>query len=191
MGYFGENTGINFSSVILSDAQLQGLIEQLLNSVNSVLRQELPSIVLTTGVVTGLLSYAVADWVRVRRGDNPAIPFEKPANWRLTANLIIYPRAGALVCLGLNSLNVNGADAAYVSMVSLSQLFFSVQAVGALERRMKASGMPPGKRTALIVLALVIGMRLMPLLGMYSALFGSQGLITKQIKKRMDGKGDE
>jgi hypothetical protein len=56
---------------------------------------------------------------------------------------------------------------------------------------MKAAGVTPGRRAALVVAAMVIGNRIMPFLGMYSALFGSEGLVSKQIRKRMDGKGDE
>jgi len=190
LGFFGDNTGINFSSAILTDAQLTSLIDQLLYTINAGLKQSLPAFVLCSGATTGALSYAGAAWVRMRRGDE-GIPFVKPEGWRLNANLIIGPPALALACLGFGWLGLQGTDAAYVAMVSLSQLLFTVQAVGALERRMKTAGVAPGRRAALNVVALVIGYRLMPLVGMYSALFGSQGLVSKQIRKRMDGKGDE
>ncbi len=190
LGFFGDNTGINFSSAILTDAQLTSLIDQLMYTINSGLKQSLPAFVLCSGATTGALSYAGAAWVRIRRGDE-GIPFAKPEGWRLNANLIIGPPVLALACLGFGWLGLQGADAAYVAMVSLSQLLFTVQAVGALERRMKAAGVAPGRRAALTIAALVIGYRLMPLVGMYSALFGSQGLVSKQIRKRMDGKGDE
>jgi hypothetical protein len=191
LGFFGDNTGINFSKAILTDAQLKSLIDQLFYEINAGLKQSLPAYVLATGTVTGALSYVGAAWVRVRSGNNPDIPFVKPDGWRLNADLIIGPPVLALVCLGLGWLGLDGADAAYVALINLAQLLFTVQAVGALERRMKTAGVAPGQRTALAVVALVIGYRLMPLLGMYSALFGSQGLISKQIRKRMDGKGDE
>lgn len=191
IGMFGDSTGIDFSKAILTDAQLQSLVDQIIHSINSGLKLSLPAYVLTSGAATGALSYLTAAWTRVRRGDDPAIPFVKPEDWRLKADLIIGPPALALVCLGFNQMGISGADAAYVALVNLAQLLFSVQAVGAIVRRLKAGGVTPGKRTALVVLALVIGQRLMPLVGIYSALFGSQGLISKQIRKRMDGKGDE
>ncbi len=191
MGFFGDSTGIDFSKAILTDAQLKDRIDQILYVINTGLKQTLPAYVLATSALTGALSYAGAAWIRVRRGDDPAVPFIKPEGWRLGADLIIGPPALALVCLGLDSLGVAGADAGYVAMLYVAQLLFTVQAVGALERRMKAAGVGPGRRSALIVAAMVIGYRIMPFLGMYSALFGSEGLISKQIRKRMDGKGDE
>lgn len=191
MGFFGDSTGIDFSSAILTDAQLKDRIDQLLYMINLGLKQTLPAYVLATSAVTGALSYAGAAWIRVRRGDDPAVPFVKPEGWRLNANLIVGPPALAVVCLGLNWLGVAGADAGYVAMVYVAQLLYTVQAVGALERRMKAAGVAPGRRAALILAAMAIGYRVMPFLGMYSALFGSEGLISKQIRKRMDGKGDE
>ena len=191
MGFFGENTGINFSRAILTDTQLKNLIDQLFYTISEGLKQTMPAYVLATSLTTGASSYAVAAWIRTRRHDDPAVPFVKPEGWRLNANLIIGPPALAVVCLGLSQLGVAGTDAGYVAMVYIAQLLFTAQAVGALERRMKPSGLGPGRRTALIVAAAVIGYRIMPMLGLYSALFGSEGLISKQIRKRMDGKGDE
>lgn len=191
MGFVGQNSGINFSGAILSDTQLKNLIDQMYYVVNEGLKQTLPAYVLATSALTGALSYVGAAWVRVRRGDDPAVPFVKPDGWRLDANLIIGPPALALVCLGLGSLGFDGADAGYVAMIYVAQLLFTVQAVGALERRMKTAGVGPGRRSALIVAAMLIGYRIMPFLGMYSALFGSEGLVSKQIRKRMDGKGDK
>jgi hypothetical protein len=191
LGAFGSNTGINFSNAILTDAQLQSLIDQLLYTINEGLKLSLPAYVLASGAATGAMSYAAAAWVRVRRGDDPAIPFVKPVSWRLSANLIVGPPAMALVCVGLMQFNITGAEAAYLAAITIARLLYTVQAVGVLERRLKMGGMAPGKRTALIVLALVIAQQLMPFVGMYSALFGSQGLISKQIRKRMDGKVDE
>ncbi len=191
MGFFGTSTGINFSNAILTDAQLQNLLAHLIYTINEGLKLTLPAYVLTSGATTGALSYGVAAWVRVRRGDDPAVPFVKPEGWRLTANLIIGPPALALLCLALRQMGVLGAQEAYIAMISLAQLLFSVQAVGVIDRRTKAAGMAPGKRTALIVLALVVAQTLMPFVGMYSALFGSRGLISEKIRKKMDGKGDE
>lgn len=191
LGAFGGNTGINFQTAILTDAQLQSLIDQLLYTINEGLKLSLPAYVLASGAATGAMSYAAAAWVRVRRGDDPAVPFVKPVSWRLNANLIVGPPILALVCVGLMRMNVAGAEAAYLAAITIARLLYTVQAVGVLERRLKTGGMAPGKRTGLIVLALVIAQQLMPFIGMYSALFGSQGLISRKIRKRMDGKGDE
>jgi hypothetical protein len=191
MGLFGSNTGINFSNAILTDAQLQSLISQLIYTINEGLKLSLPAYVLTSGATTGALSYGLAAWVRVRRGDDPAVPFVKPEGWRLSANLIIGPPALALVCLLLGQVGVLGAQEAYIAMISLARLLFSVQAVGVIDRRTKAAGMAPGKRAALIILALVFAQGLMPFVGIYSALFGSQGLISAILRKKMNGKGDE
>lgn len=191
MGMFGTNTGINFSRALLTDAQLDSLISQMLQTINTGLKLSMPAYVLTSGATAGALSYAAAAYVRIRRGDDPPVPFIKPEGWRLTPNLILGPIGLAAVCLLLDKLGVSGADAAYLATMSLARVLFTVQAVGALERRFKASGMPPGRRTLLIAVALVIGQGMMPFIGAYSALVGSQGLITKLIKKRMDGKGEE
>jgi hypothetical protein len=191
MGFFGSNTGINFSNAILTNDQLKSLVDQLFGTINSGLKETLPAYVLTAGATSGGLAYAGAAWIRVRRGDAPSIPFVKPDGWRLNADLIIGPPALAAVCLLLDRLGVSGADAAYVALLSLAELLFTVQGIGVLERRMKPMGMAPGYRTGITVAALIIGYRVMPFLGLYSALFGSEGLISKQIRKRMDGKGDE
>ena len=71
LGAFGSNTGINFASAILTDAQLQSLIDQLLYTISEGLKLSLPAYVLSSGAATGAMSYAAAAWVRVRRGDDP------------------------------------------------------------------------------------------------------------------------
>lgn len=191
MGLFGSNTGINFSKAILTDVQLQTLISHLIYNINEGLKLSLPAFVLTSGATTGALSYGLAAWVRVRRGDDPIVPFVKPEGWRLSANLVIGPPALALVCLILGRMGVLGAQEAYIAMISLARLLFSVQAMGVIDRRTKAAGMTPGKRAALIILAMVFAQALMPFIGIYSALFGSKGLISGILQKKMNGKGDE
>ena len=190
-GAFGANTGINFASGLMTNAQAKDLIEQFFYTVNAGLKLSLPAYVIASGATTGALAYALPAWVRVRRGDEPAVPFVKPGGWRLSANLVIGPPALTLACFLLDRSGVSGADAAYLAMMNLTWLLFTVQALGAIDRRMKAAGVSAGKRAAISIMAVVIGQQLMPFVGVYSALFGSEGLISKQIRKRMDGKGDE
>lgn len=191
MGFFGSNTGFDFSRFFPTVPQLKDLVDQLFNTLNAGLKQTLPAYVLTASATSGALAYAGAAWIRVKRGDAPAIPFVKPDLWRLNADLIIGPPALAVVCLLLDRLGLAGADSAYVALLSLAELLFTVQGIGVLERRMKPMGLSPGYRTGITVAALIIGYRVMPFLGLYSALFGSQGLVSGWIRKRMDGKGDE
>lgn len=190
-GMFGGNTGINFASAILTDAQLESLIAQLLSTINSGLKLMLPSYLISSGAATGALSYTVAAYVRVRRGDDPPMPYKKPETWRLAPDLIIGPPVMAALCVVLSRMNVAGADAAYVALINLTRLLMTVQAVGAFDRRLKASGTAPRRRAALITACVVFGQTLMPFVGAYSALFGSKGLISSKIRKRMDGKGEE
>ncbi len=190
-GAFGANTGIDFARGLMTGAQVKSLVDQFFSTLNSGLKLSLPAYVITSGAATGAASYALSAWVRVRRGDEPLVPFVKPEGWRLGANLVIGPPALTLTCFVLDRAGVPGAESAYLAMLNLTGLLFTVQALGVVDRRLKAVGVSPGRRAAIAVLAVVIGQQLMPFVGAYSALFGAEGLITKKIRKRTDGKGDE
>ena len=83
-------------------------------------------------------------------------------------------------------------------MLELAEVAFVVQALAAIDRRLKARGSTRGRRTAAVVLILLAGVllsglgvfELLMLAGGASALFGSHGAarpIVEKIKKTFGG----
>lgn len=191
-GFFGADTGIDFARA-LDAAQRSDLLNALFGNISLLLKQNMPSTVLTTGIVVGGLSYALCARQLVRSGAEPPVDFVPVGEWRLTPSMIVGLPASTLISLILFNMGVRGADALYVAVLNLMFLAFTVQCAGALSRRLKQAGVTPGKRCALILLVTLLVPYLGRFLGIYSALLGSQGLITNYLKKRAEkrDKGDE
>lgn len=185
MGFFGAQTGLDFSAA-LDAVQQKQLLDAMFSAYTAQYKLTAPAMLLHTGLVTGSLSYLLPVYVCARRGDEPTVSFAHPHEWRLSANTII----GLPVCVGvslvLNELGVSGADALYVALVNVLFLALTVQAIGAVSRWMRAAGFTPGKRVLLVLAMILFTQVVLRLIGVYSALFGSKGLISTYIKKRTE-----
>lgn len=192
MGWFGT-PDIDFMAATLSAAEQAQLSEQLIGIVDAGLRLNLVSIILCSGTMTGILNYALPAKVCSRRGDEPLVPYKHLHEWRLTRDMIIGLPACTLVCYIALNMGLAGTDSAYVALMNLCYLAFAFQGAGALARRMRGMGVSGGKRTALAALMMLFLQWVLSLMGVYSALFGSRGLISDYLRKRAEKKsrGDD
>ena len=179
-------TSADFTASMLSYAQHDAVLSDLLRSLSSDLRLSLPSMLINTGVLTAILTYALPLRICQRRGDEPQVSLAPLRDWRLDANLTLCPSACAILSLIAFNLGLAGADSVYVVMVNLALLLFSIQGVAALERWMFRLHLTPGKRTALIVVFLLLLPVALRVAGFYSAFFGSKGVVTNYLKSRAD-----
>ncbi len=191
-GLFGTSTGIDFSRALTSAEQAQ-LTSDIARMLTGYLQLNFAGLLLTGGVTTGAVSYWLSARVLSRRGDEPTVDYRHVYEWRLSKSLIIGPSACALVCYIAYSLGLSGADAAFQAFMSLSLVLFAVQGLGAIDRRIHASGAPGGYRAFTLCFLVVVGAYLLRIVGVLSALFGKNGLITEYIKRRagQNGKGDD
>jgi hypothetical protein len=168
-------------------------IPLLIEELGVSLRASLATMIVCSSVITGIFSYAWPCYIRLRRGDEPPVDMKLLGEWRLPKNMIVGLPACVIACLILYRMGVSGADSAYNAVLNLAVLAFDVQAVGAISRLLKKNGAPRGRRILLITLALLFLRYFLPFLGLYSALFGSQGLISEFLRKKADEnhRGDE
>lgn len=192
LGYFGLNTGIDFASGYISPLMVIELLGSFFAQFEQSLRLTLPSYILKTSITTGGLSYLWVVWICIRRGDDACPDYRSPSTWRMPAHAII----GLPLCMLLTYiLHQSGSESMYMvnSVFSaLAALMFQIQGACAIDRGYKRRGMPRGRRMLVIVIAAVFVPFLLTLLGIYSAFFGSSGLISGYIKQKIDqNKGDE
>lgn len=193
LGQFGTSTGIDFNRVFLTEEERQMLVNTLFQSLSSRLKRELPVLLINSCLMTGLVGYSLSARVRVRRGDEPAVPFAHLHNWRLTPGMVVGLPACMLVSYAAFSFGMAGADSVYLVVSSLTETAFIIQGLGAAARVLRRTGMSPGKRLAMYVLLAVVAQFILLYAGIYSALLGSRGLIALYMKKRAlrrGGKGD-
>ncbi len=189
-GLFGLDTGIDFSQPALTAAQQLQLTNYMVDLIDRMLRRNLVSMILCSGALTGLLSYSLSARICARRGDEPPMPYMHIHEWRLPRDMVIALPVLAIVCAALNMMQLQGMDAAFVAMSNLCYLAFSVQGAGALARRLRQSGMHWGRRTGLVVAMFMLLPRILTLIGLWSALLGSRGVITLYMQKKNQSRGD-
>ena len=166
-------------------AMLHGIFE----TTGQALRLGLPAMLLSSGLVTGLIAAALPGYVCARRGDDlDYVPLYK---WHVPPRVT----AGVLVCLVtagiLLAAGVDGAESVLSAVLTGGLVIYAAAGAAALSRRFRATGLSAGVRVALIIAGLMIVTRLMSFIGIASVLFGRQGLITGYMKKKTKDQNKE
>lgn len=178
-------SGIDFAKGYLEDAERIRAIDLYVSAVADGLKITLPALILTSGITTGILNVAVPVWIWSRRGDELAVRRVPMSDWRAPKNAAI----GLPVCLAiayiLNRTGYPGGDSVYTAVYNIFLLLLELQALGALSRALKRRGMSRGGRVAMLILGITLARYATILIGAYSLYFGSQGVLSTAIRKRL------
>lgn len=190
-GLFSASQAGGLTSGIYTLAQRQEMIAQIVDSIRSLYETGLPGLLLFGAGLTGILLAAIPNRHLVRRGALPRECYWPLAKWHLSVKMTFGLLA---VFLGILILDVSdrmeGMSAISFAGEALLTLFFGLQAVGSLERRLIAGNLRPGTRVALIVLMVVLLSpgRILTFYGMISALAGPHyGAIPQILRSRRNG----
>ena len=197
-GLFGADTGIDFQRIFLTATEQKQLLDLLFSLLDQSFRLELVSMLLCSGVATGLIGYSIgARRIYNRRDLRPylsdmqaAASYLRLSAWRLRPDMIIGLPAIAIICRIAYSMGMAGMDAAFRAMLNLTYLAFAVQGLSAIARRMRFSPYGKRRRYALFIFLILLARTLLTVIGIYSALFGSEGLISKRIEQEQNKRGD-
>lgn len=168
----------------LRTMEVLGALRQSIEMQGNLMRLRLPGLLLSSGLLTGVLAVALPNCVCARRGDEiDYVPF---SDWHMPRQVTI----GALVCLAaagaLLLFKVDGAEAVWNAIIIAGGTLCVVIGASALDRRMKAAGRGKAFRAIMIGLGVILVQGLVMLCGVYSALLGSQGLISGFIRRKTD-----
>lgn len=173
----------------LRTMEVLGALRESIEIQGNLLRLRLPGLLLSSGLLTGLLSVALPDCVCARRGDE--IDYVAFSDWHMPSQATI----GVIVCLAAAGamvlFKVSGAEAVWNAIVIAGSTLCVVIGASALDRRMKAAGRGKAFRVILIGLGVVFAQGLIMICGVYSALLGSQGLISGFIRRKKDDHNGE
>ena len=183
----GLITGDTAEKVIegsLRTMEVLGALKEAIGIQGNLMRLRLPGLLLSSGLLTGVLAVALPDCVCARRGDE--IDYVAFSDWHMPRQATI----GALVCLAATGVlllfKVSGAEAVWNAIVIAGGTGCVVIGAAALDRRFKAGGRGKAFRVILIGLSIMFVQGLVMLIGVYSALLGSQGLISGFIRRKRD-----
>ncbi len=169
---------------IVTSGDIKTLLNQGFDNLAYQLRLRLPSLLLTSGLATGLFLHTLPSLVCVRRGDEPQVDYHPISDWRLPARAV----TGILVCVAtgfiLQLMQVEGAAVVTMTIMQVAQMLCMVQGAAALSRRFKETGISRGKRIALIAAGVLLAGGFIAFLGAASALLGRKGMITAWMKRK-------
>lgn len=168
----------------LRTMEVLGALKESIEIQGNLMRLRLPGLLLSSGLLTGVLAVALPNCVCARRGDEiDYVPF---SDWHMPRQVTI----GALVCLAaagaLLLFKVDGAEAVWNAIIIAGGTGSVIIGAAALDRRMKAVGRGKAFRVILIGLGVVFVQGLIMICGVYSALLGSRGLISGFIRRKRD-----
>ncbi|MGI6172538.1 MAG: DUF2232 domain-containing protein [Christensenellales bacterium] len=167
-------------------------ISAFLDTIRLALRIALPTLLMTLSVSTGLLTYALPCRILVRRGEEPQVDIVHLSKWRLPKHMVLGIPAIFFASLLLGQMGVAAAGSTASVLFSLGRLMFAVQGIAAVDRAMKRAHLPDTRRTLMIVLLLAFTLdNVLPIAGIFSALFGSEGIISGFIKRRNKNRKDD
>ena len=174
----------------LHTMEVLGALQESIETLGNLMRLRLPGLLLSSGLLTGVLAVALPDCVCARRGDN--IDYVSFSDWHMPRQATI----GTLICLAATGVlllfKVNGAEAVWNALVIAGGMGCVIIGAAALDRRMKAVGRGKVFRVILIGLGVTLVQGLIMICGVYSALLGRQGLISSFIRRKKDEhKGEE
>lgn len=148
------------------------------------LQRTLPQLILGTGLASGFLAYWLPARVASRRGDMPPVDYAHPRDWFLPGHMVLGPPLCALACYGAYRWGMAGGEAGLLAMLGVSQLFFTIQGLGAVDRAIFRRGMRPVARALILTALALLAQLVLTAVGLISALLGRRGLITRWLNKR-------
>ncbi len=165
------------------------LLHDIFDRTGEALRLGLPAMLVSSGIITGILAALLPGRVCARRGDD--LEYVPVSGWFLPAQLAVGLLVALATALILQGAGVNGSESVLPAVLTGGEVIFAVAGAAAMSRQFKKNGRPPVFRAVIIILALALVSRLMALIGIYSALFGQKGLISGYIRKKAEERDKE
>ena len=168
-------------------ALLQGRFESttaLLNTVKTNLALQLPGMLFTVGIFSGVLAAAVPNWLLRRRGAVGKEAYRPLKRWRVPKQIVGGVLGMLAAGLLLYLLGLPNGTTVFATVRVICDCCFLLQALGALARFADKTNMPRAGRNVCLILAVTLLQPLATYLGCFSALFGSRGLISEWLRSR-------
>lgn len=168
----------------LHSAETLSVLEGIFDLLGNSLRLQLPGMLLSSGLLTGVLAVGLPDVICAHRGDD--VDYIAFSDWHMPSQVT----AGGLVCLAASIVlvlfKVDGAESVYNALVIAAGTICAVIGSAALDRRLKANGRGRVFRIVLNGLGLLFAQGLFIMMGAYSALLGRQGLVSGFVRRKME-----
>lgn len=184
-----ESAGMVLSGALTAEQSLAALHE-IFQQTGEALRLTLPAMLVSSGMITGVLATVIPGRICALRGDD--LEYVPVSGWHVSVQLTLGALVALVTALALNWTRVNGAESVMVAVRMGVAVIYTVAGVAALSRRFKELGRSTVFRVFMIGLPLLFVPTLVLVIGVCSALFGRQGHISGYLRKKAEerDKGD-
>lgn len=186
LGLFGNASGVDISRAILTVEDRATLLDSWFQLMQANLYLTLPSSVINSAVLSGLIMAVLPSWICARRGDTPQVSYMGLHQW----NLPVQAVKGLLFCLLVSAvlyfMGMSGSSPMVYATLQLVNLGFTIQGMASLSRMMRTHGMRPGTRALALGLLVLLARMVLVALGLVDSLMGPKGLFMDMARKRMD-----
>ena len=187
------NVGANSQELvgaILTQTQRADYLDAFAIQIKNSLALTMPGMLLSSAAVTGIMGTLLANYMlRKEQGREmcylPVSRWFTP--WQVSLGLIVMLGAAYL----LYSFGLKGADAVYMTLLTLLRTAFMIQAAISLERHLQALGRRGWVRVLLIAAMLIFIPTAAVIYGGISAMFGVHGAFKQLRVRRRKGSGDD
>lgn len=177
---------------VLEDAmERTKYLKSFLNDFKELMTLSLPGMLITNGLISGILMVMLPNWYWRHRGLATEESYVTLEKWRLPGQIVLGLLALYATGLVIYFTDMNNGGAVFVALESMVNVCFSVQAASAIARQLTLFGIVEKKRNIFIsvmVAALWIAgaTPVLVWIGCASALFGSQGVITLALRRHRE-----
>lgn len=162
--------------------------EELIATLVPAYQMNLPGMIFSGALISAISCTALNAWMLKRRDGEGAVDIPPLSEWALPASLTCGLLLITTVSLIMSETGINNGETAFYTALRITLTAFCIQALASMARRLQASGMKKGTRTALLVLAAVLGVlggsTYIALYGCASAILGSRGVLKQRYDSR-------
>ncbi|MBR0464809.1 MAG: DUF2232 domain-containing protein [Clostridia bacterium] len=166
---------------LAADAQIEALGE-MYGRFGEALRLALPALLVSSGIVTGVLTAYLPSRILAARGlDEGYTPFSK---WYVPHTVVYGILTALAAAFVMNAEKMNGSEAVLGAVRAGGVCVAVIAGAASLDRHMKMAGRPRGLRYALIAGGLLLASTGMAVVGVISMTMGQNGVISTYLRKK-------
>lgn len=159
-----------------------GNLEELLAALEVSLTLQLPGMMLTMCVFSAVLMTALPNWLLRRRGETEAQCYLPLHEWRVPGNVVLGVLGMLVISIALYLGGLPGGDSVFMSVRAFCDVCFLIQAFGSIARLFQRAAIGKVWRNVCLILAATLLQSAAIYIGCFSALFGSEGVISRLIR---------
>ncbi len=173
----------------LSAEQMQlltGALDQAFEYFAYYLRQILPAMLLHSGLLTGVVMTTLSGFIMKRRDAECTLEHKSVATWQVPRQPMGMMLVGLISGIAMQYAGMDQALAVTSVFSMLLTALLTIQGLAALLRLFERAGVGRGFKIGMPIAMVIFASSVLEMAGVMSALFGSHGVISLWMKKRME-----